>query len=380
MSDHVETHYCLVAQHLAGFPVRLQAELLGLLHSYTEIFTATDLDLNRELQILLENLRQQYQRGDWRPQVEKILSVTEHCAATIVSISSPNYPAQLRQIGGAPPLLYVRGNIDSLHLPQIAMVGSRRMTRDGEANARQWAKNLANAGFTITSGLALGIDGAAHHGALKANAACRGTTIGVMATGIDRIYPQRHRTLAEEILESGGALVTEFEPGSEPLPARFPQRNRIISGLSLGVLVVEAALKSGSLITARCALGQDREVFAIPGSIHNPQAKGCHLLIKQGAQLVEQVDELVAELAGPLAGLTAGLTAGINQPTAEQLPDPASDLSEEEAAVFQSLGFDAEAIDSLSSPFDTTKLAQLLVSLELKGLIANDSGFYRRLV
>jgi DNA processing protein len=146
------------------------------------------------------------------------------------------------------------------------------------------------------------------------------------------------------------------------------------------VLVVEAALKSGSLITARCALGQDREVFAIPGSIHNPQAKGCHLLIKQGAQLVEQVDELVAELAGPLAGLTAELTAGISQPTAEQLPDPASDLSEEEAAVFQSLGFDAEAIDSLSSPFDTTKLAQLLVSLELKGLIANDSGFYRRLV
>ena len=380
MSDDLETHYCLVAQHLESFPLRLQAELLSLLHSYTEIFTATDLDLNRELQALLENLRQQYQQGDWRPQVEKILSATEHCAASIISITSPNYPAQLSQIGGAPPLLYVRGNIDSLHLPQIAMVGSRRMTRDGETNARQWGKHLANAGFTITSGLALGIDGAAHRGALEANAACSGTTIGVMATGIGKVYPQRHRALAEQILESGGALVTEFDPDSEPLPPRFPQRNRIISGLSLGVLVVEAALKSGSLITARYALEQDREVFAIPGSIHNPQTKGCHKLIKQGAQLVEQADDLVAELAGPLAGLTAGLTAGISQPIAAPLPDPENGLTKEEAAVFQSLGFDAVAIDSLSSPFDAAKLAQLLVSLELKGLITNDSGFYRRLL
>lgn len=146
------------------------------------------------------------------------------------------------------------------------------------------------------------------------------------------------------------------------------------------MLVVEAALKSGSLITARYALEQDREVFAIPGSIHNPQTKGCHMLIKQGAQLVEQADDLVAELAGPLTGLTAGLTAGISQPIAAPLPDPENGLTKQEAAVFQSLGFDAVAIDSLSSPFDAAKLAQLLVSLELKGLITNDSGFYRRLL
>ena len=380
MPDNRETNYCLVAQHLENFPLRLQAELLGLLPSYTAIFSATDLDVNKELQALLGDLRQQYQRGDWRPRVEKILSAAEHCAATIISITSPNYPPQLRQISGAPPLLYVRGSIDCLYLPQIAMVGSRRMTRDGDTNARQWGQQLANAGFTITSGLALGVDGAAHRGALAASAACRGTTIAIMATGIDRVYPQRHMALAEQILESGGALVTEFDPGSEPLPARFPQRNRIISGLSLGVLVVEAALKSGSLITARCALEQDREVFVIPGSIHNPQTKGCHLLIKQGAQLVEQVDDLVTELAGPLAGLKAGLSVEIKQSSAVPLPEPAVDLNAEEATVFQSLGFDAVAIDSLSSPFEAAKLAQLLVSLELKGLIANDSGFYRRLV
>ena len=380
MSDDLETHYCLIAQHLDGFPVRLQAQLLSLLPSYTAIFTATDLKLNSEQQALLENLRQQYQQGDWRSQVEKIISATEHCAAIIVSITSPNYPAQLRQIDGAPPLLYVRGDINCLHLPQIAIVGSRRMTRDGATNARQWGKYLANAGFTITSGLALGIDGAAHQGALEADTACRGTTIEVMATGIDGVYPQRHRALAEQILEAGGVLVTEFDPGSEPLPSRFPQRNRIISGLSLGVLVVEAALKSGSLITARCALEQDREAFAIPGSIHNPQIKGCHMLIKQGAQLVEQADELVAELAGPLAGLAANQNVEISQSIAEALPNPENNLNREEAEVFQSLGFDAVAIDSLRSPFEAAKLAQLLVSLELKGLIANDSGFYRRLL
>jgi DNA processing protein len=167
----------------------------------------------------------------------------------------------------------VLGNSDRLHLPQIAIVGSRRMTRGGESNALQWAQYLAEAGFTITSGLALGVDGAAHRGALQASQAV-GTTIAVMATGIDQIYPYRHRQLADQILQADGALITEFAPGSEPVAARFPQRNRIISGLSLGVLVVEAALKSGSLITARYAMEQGREVFAIPGSIHNPQSRG----------------------------------------------------------------------------------------------------------
>lgn len=176
------------------------------------------------------------------------------------------------------------------------------------------------------------------------------------------------------------ACLQQIDPGSEPLPSRFPQRNRIISGLSLAVLVVEAALKSGSLITARCALEQDREVFAIPGSIHNPQTKGCHMLIKQGAQLVEQADELVAELAGPLAGLAANQNVEISQSIAEALPNPENNLNREEAEVFQSLGFHAVAIDSLRSPFEAAILAQLLVSLELKGLIANDSGFYRRLL
>ena len=246
------------------------------------------------------------------------------------------------------------------------------MSRDGETNALQWGEYLANAGFTITSGLAVGVDGAAHRGALRAIESSRGTAVAVMATGIEQIYPRRHCKLADQILAVGGALVTEFEPGTSPLPARFPQRNRIISGLSLGVLVVEAAMKSGSLITARLALEQDREVFAIPGSIHNPQAQGCHLLIKQGAQLVERADELVAELVGPLAGL-----AQLLPQLSSELP---ADLSAEETAIIESLGFDAVDINSLNSPYSVEKTAQLLVRLELKGVVANDAGFYRRLM
>ena len=174
----------------------------------------------------------------------------------------------------------MRGDLVNLHLPQIVIVGSRRMTRGGEINSLQWSKFLADSGFTITSGVALGVDGSAHRGVLKSVV---GKTIAVMATGIDRIYSTRHRDLAATILDSGGTLITEFHRREKLLPSNFPRRNRIISGLSLSVLVIEAAVRSGSLITARCALEQDRKVFAIPGSIHSPQSKRCHLLIKQGA-------------------------------------------------------------------------------------------------
>ena len=370
--DPQESHYCLVAQQLPAFTRQLQAKLLQHLPSYKCLFTATDLQLSDDLHSLVMDLRKQYQRGAWQRRVEQISTAVAHCAGTILCISTADYPPQLKHISNAPPLLYVRGNTDVLHLPQIAMVGSRRMSRDGETNALHWGQYLANAGFTITSGLAVGVDGAAHRGALRATESNRGMTVAVMATGIEQIYPRRHHVLADQILAAGGALVTEFEPGTSPLPTLFPQRNRIISGLSLGVLVVEAAVKSGSLITARLALEQNREVFTIPGSIHNPQARGCHLLIKQGAQLVERADELVAELVGPLAGL------------AQSLPQQSSvlhaDLSTEETAIIASLGFDAADINSLNSPYSVEKTAQLLVGLELKGVVANDGGFYRRLM
>ena len=194
-----------------------------------------------------------------------------------------------------------------------------------------------------------------------------------MATGIEHIYPARNAQLAEQIIDSGGALVTEFSPGTQPRPAHFPQRNRIISGLSLGVLVVEAAVKSGSLITARYALEQNREVFAIPGSINNPQSKGCHQLIKQGATLVESVTDIVDELHGPLGALSKQFAKA--EPV-KQLPE----LSLEETKLLDLMGYDPILIDDIHSPWPMEQLSQLLVSLEIKGAISNQHGYFQRLL
>jgi DNA processing protein len=367
-----EIDYALLAQQLPELSLQVQSELLNHFPSYTDLFTAPIEGLAPQAELLLDSIRQKQSRPTFIAAVHRIQSLAQQVGAVILAVTSPDYPASLKQISGAPPILYVRGNTDCLHLPQIAIVGSRRMSRAGEANACQWGRYLALAGFTITSGLALGVDGAAHRGALEATGGDNaGRTVAVMATGIDGIYPRRHIRLAEQIIAENGALVTEFPPGSQPLAARFPQRNRIISGLSLGVLVVEAAVKSGSLITARSALEQGREVFAIPGSIHNPQSKGCHLLIKQGATLVETAQDIVTELAGPLAGL---------RDSASDAKDPTAQLSRDEAKLLACLGFDPLPIDGLDAGFPAAKLAQMLVGFELQGLIANDNGFYYRLV
>ncbi len=220
----------------------------------------------------------------------------------LLTLGHPDYPTLLAELPDAPPLLFVHGDPGVLSLPQLAIVGSRNPTPGGESTARDFARHLAAAGVTVTSGLALGVDGAAHEGALDAE----GVTVAVMGTGLDRVYPARHRDLAHRIAVRG-ALVSEFAPGTPPKGDHFPRRNRIISGLSLGTLVVEAALRSGSLITARLASEQGREVFAIPGSIHNPLARGCHALIRQGAKLVETGQDILDEL-GPLAGLLAQTT------------------------------------------------------------------------
>ena len=204
-----------------------------------------------------------------------------------------HYPALLLEIADPPPVLFIKGQTDVLELPQIALVGSRQASITGLDNARHFAKCLAQAGFVVTSGLALGIDGAAHLGALET-----GKTIAVVGTGLLHTYPKSHTKLAQNIVSAGGALVSELPLHSSPQAAHFPRRNRIISGLSLGVLVVEASLKSGSLITARLALEQGREVYAIPGSIHHPGARGCHQLIKDGAQLVEHVSDILEPLKG----------------------------------------------------------------------------------
>lgn len=207
---------------------------------------------------------------------------------------SPGYPALLAEIDDPPPLLFVAGDPAVLERPQLAIVGSRRASPPALDTARAFSRYLAQAGFTITSGLALGIDGAAHRAALQAG----GSTIGVLGTGLQKLYPQRHRDLAKAMIDSGGALVSEYPLDAGPLPGNFPRRNRIISGLSLGVLVIEASLASGSLITARLAAEQGREVYAIPGSIHHPGAKGCHQLIRDGALLVESVEQILETLQG----------------------------------------------------------------------------------
>lgn len=209
----------------------------------------------------------------------------------VITFNDANYPAQLKEIADPPPLLFVRGNADLLSLPQIAIVGSRNPSSLGEETAFNFAKTLSRHGFVITSGLALGIDAASHRGALNA----KGYTVAVTGTGLDRVYPARHKDLATEIVNTG-VMISEFPPGTTAKANHFPRRNRIISGLCQGLLVVEAAKQSGSLITARMALEQNREVFAIPGSIHNPLARGCNALIRQGAKLVETTQDILEEL------------------------------------------------------------------------------------
>jgi DNA processing protein len=300
-----------------------------------------------------------------------------HC----LTYDDPLYPRLLREIPRPPPLLFVRGDPTCLSLPQLAIVGSRNPSGGGIENAERFAHYLAERGFAITSGLALGIDAAAHRGALRAN----GKTIAVMGTGINLVYPSRHRELAQEIIDSGGALVSEFPLGTASHACNFPQRNRIISGLSGGTLVVEAAVQSGSLITASYALQHDREVFAIPGSIHNPLARGCHQLIRQGATLVETAQDIVDQLAGLLSYKRQELKGAASaQEDLFIAPAPAetaeSVLGEQEQSLLQALGYDPLPVDVLAerTGLDIGNLSAQLIGLEIKGLIQQIGACYQR--
>lgn len=285
----------------------------------------------------------------------------------LVALSDERYPALLRETAGAPPLLFCQGDTDLLTLPQLAIVGARSASPQGIENARAFAAELARRGLVVTSGLALGIDGAAHQGALDAD----GYTVAVFGTGLDRVYPARHRELAHRIADNG-LLLTEFPPGTPGKAEHFPRRNRIISGMSLGVLVVEAAQDSGSLITARLASEQGREVFAIPGSIHNPMARGCHRLIRQGAKLVETVDDILEEIAPHLRRLRPAATPD----AAAVAPNP------EDRAVCAALGDEVLAFDELlrRSALSVDALSAALLRLELEGAVATlAGGRYQRL-
>ena len=285
----------------------------------------------------------------------------------LLTWASPHYPTLLRQIPDPPALLYVTGDLQALSGPQLAIVGSRKPSPTGRDNAEAFAKALAEMGLGITSGLALGIDAAAHQGAL----AGKGVTIAIAGTGVDRVYPAQHRKLAHQIVENGGCLVSEYPLGSPPLPHQFPRRNRIISGLSVGTLVVEAALSSGSLITARQALEQGREVFAIPGSIHNPMAKGCHQLIRQGAKLVETAQDILEELAVLLG----------QQLQQFELAPVSESQSETDDPLLQQMGWDPVDTDTLIERlgWPAEQVAEQLLGLELEGRVqAVPGGFLRR--
>ncbi len=276
-----------------------------------------------------------------------------------------DYPELLEQIPHPPSDLYVRGDPGLLQMPALAIVGSRNPTQAGARNAFEFARHLGRTGFCIVSGLAEGIDTAAHRGALDAGAA----TVAFLGHGIDRVYPASNRELAHEIADNG-ALVSEFPLGTHPGRENFPQRNRLISGMSLGTLVVEAARRSGSLITARFAGEQGREVFALPGSIHNPLARGCHQLIRQGAKLVETADDIIAELA-PLA---SHLLQNSLESTANE--SPANTDDEEYVQQKKYLSHDPIGVDELVSNSGLTieQVSSMLLILELEGVVEPLSG------
>lgn len=302
---------------------------------------------------------------DWQ-QVDADLEWLETTGASVLLIKDADYPALLREIPDPPPVLFVMGDAEVLGRKQLAVVGSRNPTPAGREIARDFARHLAANGLVITSGLALGIDGASHEGALEAG----GLTLAVVGTGLDRVYPAQHRDLAHRIAQNG-ALVSEFALGTPPAASNFPRRNRLISGMSMGVLVVEAALRSGSLTTARLAAEQGREVFAVPGSIHNPQARGCNALIRQGAKLVETAQHIFEELGGFAAAVN-------NEPPAG--PEvSAPELDVEYRQVLDSVGHEPTPVDMVvkRSGLTADAVCSMLLVLELQGLIAStSSGHY----
>lgn len=321
-------------------------------------------------------------RSPDRARLDASLTWLEQPDHHLVAFDDALFPPLLKTTSDAPAALFVHGDPESLVSPQVAVVGSRGATRGGLDTASEFAAVLAKTGLIVTSGLAAGIDGAAHRAALEAG----GRTIAVAGTGPDRVYPAHHRELAHQIVDNG-AVVTPFAPGVGPRPGHFPARNRIISGMSLGVVVIEAGLRSGSLITARLAAEQGREVFAVPGSIRNPVAQGCHRLIRDGARLVETAEDVIedlAPLAGELAGSLRALIDGDSTTQPVREPGDASahdDEDPEVLAVIEALGFDPTSIERVidRTELTTSAVSSILLMLELEGRVeAHAGGRYSR--
>lgn len=311
-------------------------------------------------EVVPQRFAQALRSHDCAQDIDAALRWAEQPGNSILTLADAEYPSRLLETADPPTLLYAKGNVGLLNSPGVAIVGSRNPTPQGSRDAESFAGALADAGVTVISGLAAGIDAAAHRGGLKG----RGSTVAVVGTGADRVYPASNHDLAQR-LASDGLLVSEFPLGTPAIGSNFPRRNRIISGLSIGVLVVEAAMRSGSLITARLAAEQGRDVFAMPGSIHSPLSKGCHRLIKEGAKLVESAEDVLSEL---------GLGA----------PSESADTSDPEPdSLLGALGFDPCDIDTIAERSGLTPelLSAMLLQLELDGQVAKlPGGRYQRVV
>ena len=361
-----DLRYWLALRHAPGVGNTTFRQLLESVDSPRDLFVPASGDMPD----LPAKLRHYLKKPDWQ-QVDAELQWAEDNQCCILTLQDPRYPHLLKQIPDPPPILFVRGQTDCLQHPQVAMVGSRNPSGSGRQIAYEFARQLTQSGLTITSGLALGIDAASHEGALAGG----GSTIAVAGTGLDRIYPARHRDLALQILENG-AIISEFSPGTPALAGNFPRRNRIISGLSLGTLVVEAAVKSGSLITARLAAEQGREVFAIPGSIHNPLARGCHELVKLGAKLTETTTDILEELGYQamqhFSALPVEFSGSAGDPTNQ---DPTL------LSVIEKMGYEPISIDTLVARCGLTAdvVSSMLLTLELQGCITSTGGLYSRI-
>ena len=347
-------------------------KLLAAFGMPSQVFTQPETAVRQVVSAAQANALQRLPEGfeaQWAQTCAWLNQSTDH---HLLTLADPGYPTELLETADPPIVLFAMGNLGLLQHPQrLAVVGSRNPTPQGEQNAHDFAQALAAAGVCIVSGLALGVDGAAHSGALDAG----GATIAVVGTGLDRVYPRRHLALAHRIAEHG-LVLSEFVLDTAPTAANFPKRNRIIAGVSQGTLVVEAALASGSLITARLAAEMGREVFAIPGSIHATQAKGCHALIRQGAKLVESAQDVLEDLrfdVVPPAAATGSPVADM------QLPS----LSANESRLLDAMGLDPVGLDALQARtgWETAQLQACLLELELEGLVSRaHGGLFQRLV
>ncbi|MGX2967673.1 DNA-processing protein DprA [Ursidibacter sp. B-7004-1] len=371
---------------------QLGAQKIGRLLNEVDFTVFCDYDREQLRQIgWNEKQIQRWFNPDWR-WIDTALAWAEKTQQHLISLFDVEYPFLLRQISTAPPILFVKGQTEVLSMPQIAMVGSRDYSHYGEYWAGYFASELVKNQIAVTSGLAIGIDGFCHQKALAEN----GITIAVLGSGLDQVYPSRHKNLAENIVAKGGALVSEFFPNQPPLAENFPRRNRIISGLSLGTLVVEATLNSGSLITARYALEQGREVFALPNSVQNPYSQGCHKLIKDGALLVESIDDILEAIVYQRQDSVMNRVAQPSLFTTEQavsstqkfthLPAPAllaknlPNLTACQQQLLAQIGLEPISIDDLAKACEISidnALIELL-NLELLDVIKQVSGGYVR--